>query len=187
MKEIKIKGKIVEMDFEQCYCQFAPLRNKIAYKYRHMPMEHEDLMQEIDLSFFKAYQSYNNTKFEFMTIVYQVVQSDFWKKIKKYRAFKRQSNVNNVYLNDLITSSDNSDELMDILLQEKSFEEDLHYKLIFDRATKKMNEEHKVKALNLLRLGYKQKEISQIICCSQGQISKYKSEFKTFLIEEMCG
>jgi RNA polymerase sigma factor (sigma-70 family) len=186
MKPIKIKGKVIEMDFEQCYCQFAPLRNKIAYEYRHMPMEREDLMQELDLSFFKAYQAYDNTEFEFMTIVYQIARNDLWKKIRGYRAVKRQSNVDNVYLNSLSQSADNPDELIDLLLHEESFEEDLYCKLAFDRATKKIKREDKVKALNLLRLGYKQQEIAQIMGCSQNKISLFKREFKTLLRDEMC-
>ncbi len=186
MKAIKIKGKIVEMDFEQCYCQFAPLRNKIAHEYRHMPMEREDLMQEIALSFFKAYKAYDNTKFEFITIVYQIAKNDLWKKIRGYNAVMRQSNVDNVYLNSLSQSADNPSELIELLVQEDNFVEDLYCKLAFDRASKKVKREDKVKALNLLRLGYKQREVAEILGCSQIQVSRFKSEFKTLLREEMC-
>lgn len=71
MKAIKIKGKTVEMDFEQCYCQFAPLRNKLVNQFWYMPIEKEDLMQEVDLNFFKAYKSYNiDSGFEFITVAY---------------------------------------------------------------------------------------------------------------------
>lgn len=186
MKPIKIKGKIVEMDFEQCYCQFAPLRNKIAYEYRHMRMEREDLMQELDLSFFKAYQAYNNTKFEFITIAYQVIKNDFWKKIRGYRAVKRQSNVDNVYLNSLSRSTDSPSELMELLVQEDNFEEDLYCKLAFNSVLKKMKKENKVKAINLLRLGYKQQEVAEILGCSQTQVSRFKSEFKEMFRNELC-
>lgn len=186
MKAIKIKGKVIEMDFEQCYCQFAPLRNKMVYKYRHMPMEHADIIQEVDISFFKAYQHYNNTKFEFMTLFYQIIQDDFSKKIRRYRAVKRQSNVDNIYLNEIAQSADNPSELIELLVQEDNFVEDLYCKLAFDRATKKVKREDKVKALNLLRLGYKQQEIAEILGCSQNKISLIKREFKTLLREEMC-
>ncbi|MEG2412888.1 MAG: sigma-70 family RNA polymerase sigma factor [Clostridium sp.] len=186
MKPIKIKGVIHEMDFEQCYCQFAPLRNKIAYEYRHMPMEREDLMQEIDLSFFKAYQAYDNTEFEFMTIVYQIIKNDLWKKIRGYHAVKRQSNVNNVYFNALSQSADKSNELLDLIVKEDNFEEDLNCKLSFERALSKVRRKDKVKAINLLSIGYKQLEVAEIIGCSQTQISRFKMEFREMLLDEIC-
>ena len=187
MKAIKIKGKVVEMNFEQCYCQFTPLRNKLAKQFSYMPIEREDLMQEIDLSFFKAYKSYSiDSGFEFITVAYKGIIHSIWKINKKFHSQKRQSYEGVVHLNELSQSADNPGELMDLLLQEDSFEEDLNFKLIFDSALKKLKREDKVKAINLLRLGYKQLEVAKIIGCSQVQVSRFKHEFKEMFRDEMC-
>ncbi len=188
MKAIKINGKIVEMDFEQCYCQFAPLRNKLVNQFWYMPIEREDLMQEVDLNFLKAYKSYNiDSGFEFITVAYKSIINSLWKLNNKFHTKKRQSYEGVVHLNELSQTADNPSELIDLLVQEDNFVDDLHCKLAFSNILKKIKREDKVKAINLLRFGYKQREIAEILGCSQIQISRFKCEFKELFINEMCG
>ncbi|MEG2412610.1 MAG: sigma-70 family RNA polymerase sigma factor [Clostridium sp.] len=179
MKDIKIKGKVYKMDFEQCYYQFEPLRAKVLKQYWFMPIEKEDLSQEISLNFFRAYETYDiNRGFEFMTIAYKTIINAIWKLNNKFHTAKRQSYESVVYLNALAQSADNPNELMDLLIYEDSFEDNLCTNLDFEKLINQINSETEVKIIKLSRCGYTQREIGEMLGYSQVQISRYKRAFK---------
>ncbi|MEG2289085.1 MAG: sigma-70 family RNA polymerase sigma factor [Clostridium sp.] len=187
MKLIKIKGVIHEMDFEQCYCQFAPLRAKMLKQYWFMPIEQEDLSQEISLNFYRAYESYDiNKDFEFITIAYKTIINAMWKLNNKFHTAKRQSYESVVYLNALAKSTDNPGELIDLLIHEDSFEDSLCTKLDFEKLINQVDSENEVKIIKLSRCGYTQREIGEMLGYSQMKISRYKSRLRGVVKKEIC-
>lgn len=76
MKSIKVKGKLLQMNFEQCYCQFAPLREKFTMSYsKTLPVDADDIKQEVDIAFYKAYKDYSDLDNEFITLAHKYIIS----------------------------------------------------------------------------------------------------------------
>lgn len=186
MKPIKIKGEIKKLDFEQCYHQFAPLRAKFTKKYSYIPfMTKEDIAQEIDMAFFKAYKSYNNAEFEFITVVYKVIIHDMTKLNNKHHTQKRQSyDIQVSSLNMLCENADKPIELIDLITDNQDITDEVIMSDCIERAFSKLDSLC-VEVNKLLIKGLKQQEIADMIGVSQTQVSRIKRKFLKELKKEL--
>lgn len=186
MKDIKIKGEIKKLDFEQCYHQFAPLRAKFTKKYSYIPfMTKEDIAQEIDMAFFKAYKFYNNTEFEFTTVVYKIIIQDMTKLNNKHHTQKRQTyEVQVSSLNTLCENADRPTELIDLMTDNQDITEEVILNGCIEKALCKLDGLC-VEISKLLIEGLKQQEIVDMLGISQMQVSRIKRKFLKELKKEL--
>lgn len=184
MKGLRIKSQLVEMDFEQCYRQFAPLRKKIVTKYSNL-LEHDDLVQEVNTAFYKAFLDYNNTDIAFITlatnyIIHHLATIDMYKKRKKRIndygvdvSLYSQVPGENLFLDGLIASGNN---LENTIILKIAIEN------VFDDMPKE-----RVAAIRKLMNGYSLRETGRYFNKSQTAIANYKKEFtKKFKREMRC-
>jgi len=183
-KEIKIKGKIHNMTFNECYGQFEVFRNSLSYKYKSLPLEREDIEQEISMSFYKAFKSYDiNRGFEFITVAQKTIQNDLAKIYRSNNTNKRKVNKNIISLNSHVREAkDKPVEILDTI-QIDSFENIACEMIDIIREISNLDYDHGL-AIRLLYQGYKQEEIAETLNCSQVKISRYKRSFKQLIDKE---
>lgn len=183
-KEIKIRGKVHNITFNECYKQFKAFRNSLSYKYKSLPLEREDIEQEISMSFYKAFKSYDiNRGFEFITVAQRTIQNDLAKIYRSNNTDKRKGYKNIISLNSYVREAkDKPVEVLDTIKID-SFENTACEMIEIITKINKLDYNHGL-AIKLLYQGYKQEEIAEILNCNQVKISRYKRSFKQLIDKE---
>lgn len=177
------------MSFEQAYEQFAEFRHKMQIKWNRMPMDMEDLKQEIDIGFYKTYQSYNENladKVLFTTHIFARVNSHMYRLLRDMNANKRATNFRTISYNVALKDDDNKElSFEDKICQVDSFEEETSFVLDIKRAIDKLSDRDK-KIIKMLEMGYIQSEVGKEIGYSQIQVSRFRSRILKKLKEEIA-
>ena len=188
-KRLNINGEIVEMNFKQAYEQFAAFRHKMQIKWNRMPMDMEDLKQEIDIAFYRAFLKYDerfNDRVAFLTYAFQYVEADMWIFLRDLNATKRVINLRTVSYNAIFENDDNKENSFESkICIEDSFEEELITELDVESVISRLADRDK-KIIELLKLGYVQSEIGKEIGVSQIQVSRLRSRILKKLREEIA-
>lgn len=186
MKDIKIKGEIIKMDFEQCYCQFAPLRARLVKEFEYLPhCELDDVKQLVDMNFYKAYINYNIERAEFITFAINYINWALKRLNRSHHAQKRQSydiEVNS--LNIFNDKCDSPTEFIEAITDNTDITENIILKLCLKNALNNLDETC-VTANKLLMKKLKQQEVADILGVSQVQVSRFKHKFLAALKREL--
>lgn len=178
-KRLNINGEIVEMNFEQAYEQFAAFRHKMQIKWNRLPIDREDLKQEIDISFYKAFLKYDeqrNDRVAFLTYAFQYVEADMWIFLRDLNATKRVINLRTVSYNAIFENDDNKEMSLETkVCVIDSFEEELISELDAESYMSKLDDRDK-KVVEMLNLGYTQSEIGKRIGVRQNYVSRIKTK-----------
>lgn len=187
VKKINIKGKVLEMNFEQCYCQFAPLRIKLVNQYRNLPLDLEDLAQEVDIAFYKAYTDYSNLDIAFITLATTYIIHELNKINTHYkRKVRRNNNGSDLSFNGPITIGENEVTLENLISCESSnFENDVLAKVSTEKVLSTMREDKAYTIKKFLK-GYSLAEIARELGVSKRSTSNYKREFVMKFNKELC-
>lgn len=190
-KGILVKDQSVEMTFEEAYKQFEGLRWKFFRCWRpKLPLrvENEDIMQEIDLAFWTAFEKYDSSRGAcFMTYATLYLTSMFCKMSRNINGDKRKAILAATSLNAKAKDTDVKNEIMDIVGSD-DFEEGLMLKLQIQQSINLLNDEGK-KVIRMLTSGKNQIEVAKHIGKSQVHVSRIKQRFKKILsdnLEEIC-
>jgi RNA polymerase sigma factor (sigma-70 family) len=179
MKPIKIKGKVIEMDFEQCYEQFAGFRVLMRKRWDGIRLEREDLEQEIAVAFFKAYKKYDiDQQCDFITWVYRIVNTHLKQVLRDSNASNRKVHYYTSSLNTNVSNCENAVEKINTIKSKEDFTKIVEIKDIFERL------DETIKSVIYLQLkGYSQIQIGKILGYSQAKVSREKLKFKRALEE----
>ena len=183
-KDIKIRGKVHNMTFNECYRQFEVFRNSLSYKYKSLPLEREDIEQEISMSFYKAFKSYDISRgYEFITVAQRTIQNDLSKIYRSINTNKRKVYKNIISLNSHVREA--KDKPVEILdnISSGGFENIACEMIDIIKKINNLDYDHGL-AIRLLYQGYKQEEIAEILNCNQVKISRYKRNFKELIDKE---
>jgi RNA polymerase sigma factor (sigma-70 family) len=183
-KDIKIRGKVHNMTFNECYRQFEVFRNSLSYKYKSLPLEREDIEQEISMSFYKAYETYDiNRGYEFITVAQKTIQNDLSKIYRSINTNKRKVYKSIISLNSHVRESKEKQiEVLDTISSD-GFENITCEMIDMIKKINNLDYTHSL-AIKLLYQGYKQDEIAEILNCNQVNISRYKRSFKQLIDKE---
>ncbi|HAK43943.1 MAG TPA: hypothetical protein DCM59_16155 [Clostridium sp.] len=183
-KEIKIKGKVHVMTFEECHKQFEAFRNNLSYKYKMLPLDREDIEQEVSMSFYKAYKNYDvNRGYEFITVAQKTIQNDLSKIYRSNNTNKRKVYKNIISLNSHVKEAkEKKVEVLDTI-SSGGFENIACEMIDIIKKINNLDHDHAL-AIRLLYQGYKQEEIAEILNCNQVKISRYKKSFKQLIDKE---
>lgn len=188
-KKLNINGKIVEMSFEQAYEQFAAFRHKMQIKWNRMPMDMEDLKQEIDMSFYRAFLKYDerfNDRVAFLTYVYRYIDSNIGRLFRDMNNDKRVINIRAISYNSIIENDDNKEMSLETkVCVIDSFEESTCGFIDIEKAFDVLKDRDK-KIMYLLLRGYSQVEISKILNLYQSNISTFKTNAVKKLKKELA-
>lgn len=188
-KRLNINGEIVEMNFEQAYEQFAAFRHKMQIKWNRMPMDMEDLKQEIDMSFYRAFLKYDerfNDRVAFLTYVYRYIDSNIGRLFRDMDNDKRVINIRAISYNSIIENDDNKEMSLETkVCVIESFEESTCEFIDIEKAFEVLKDRDK-KIMYLLLRGYSQVEISKILNLYQSNISTFKTNAVKKLKKELA-
>lgn len=187
-KRLNINGEIVEMSFEQAYEQFAAFRHKMVSKWSYIPIGLDDLIQEGDIAFYRAYKSYNedlNKEVGFLTYAHRVVDRRFMHLVRDINFSNRKSDFNTVSYNVMISEEKGDGTFLDFLSWDESFEYGTCESLDIKIAIEKLSERDKKIILMFMR-GDSQAEIGKQLNHSQPQISRIKTKIIKKLREEIA-
>ena len=188
-KRLNINGEIVEMSFEQAYEQFAAFRHKMQIKWNRMPMDMEDLKQEIDIAFYRAFLKYDerfNDRVAFLTYVYRYIDSNIGRLFRDMNNDKRVINIRAISYNAMVENDDNKEMSLETkVCVIDSFEEELISELDAESYMSKLDDRDK-KVVEMLNLGYTQSEIGKKIGVRQNYVSRIKTKIIKKLREEIA-
>lgn len=188
-KRLNINGEIVEMSFEQAYKQFAAFRHKMQIKWNRMPMDMEDLKQEIDISFYRAFLKYDerfNDRVSFLTYVYRYIDSNIGRLFRDMNNDKRIINIRAISYNAMVENDDNKEMSLETkVCVIDSFEEELIAELDAESYMSKLDDRDK-KVFEMLNIGYTQSEIGKKIGVRQNYVSRIKTKIIKKLREEIA-
>ncbi|NWK12975.1 sigma-70 family RNA polymerase sigma factor [Clostridium cadaveris] len=188
-KRLNINGEIVEMNFEQAYEQFAAFRHKMQIKWNRMPMDMEDLKQEIDIAFYRAFLKYDerfNDRVAFLTYVYRYIDSNIGRLFRDMNNDKRVINIRAISYNAMVENDDNKEMSLETkVCVIDSFEEELISELDAESYMSKLDDRDK-KVVEMLNLGYTQSEIGKKIGVRQNYVSRIKTKIIKKLREEIA-
>lgn len=188
-KRLNINGEIVEMSFEQAYEQFAAFRHKMQIKWNRMPMDMEDLKQEIDIAFYRAFLKYDerfNDRVAFLTYVYRYIDSNIGRLFRDMNNDKRVINIRAISYNSIIENDDNKEMSLETkVCVIDSFEESTCGFIDIEKAFDVLKDRDK-KIMYLLLRGYSQVEISKILNLYQSNISTFKTNAVKKLKKELA-
>lgn len=113
MKQLLIKGNVLEMDFNGVMKKFRPLCNKFSNKMFLDGYEKEDLLQVCYMCLYNAYNMYDIEKQnDFFTFCYACINNEFKRLIRDSKNQKRNTdnysfiNINDKTNNNTITYSE---------------------------------------------------------------------------------
>lgn len=177
------------MNFEQAYEQFAAFRHKMQIKWNRMPMDIEDLKQEIDMAFYRAFLKYDerfNNKVGFLTYAHQYINSNIGRLFRDINNDKRVINLRTVSYNAIFENNDNQEKSFESkICIEDSFEESTCGFIDIEKAFEVLKDRDK-KIMYLLLRGYSQVEISKILNLYQSNISTFKTNAVKKLKKELA-
>lgn len=181
MKEIIIRGEKQNLTFDECLKNFKGLKGLFCNKYKNIKIEREDLEQEIDIMLFKAYELYDiNTKYEFMTLAYSMIDKKLFRLNRDLFREKRKVNLFTESLN-ICHGKEKNIEIITLLEDKKS---DFTKVIFIKEAIKKLNNKERQVA-SMIASGYTQNEIAEVMGCSQVQVSRIKQRILKGL-KEVC-
>lgn len=176
------------MNFEQAYEQFEAFRHKMVSKWSHIPIGLDDLIQEGDIAFYRAYKTYNedlNKQVSFLTYAYRIVDMYFIQMLREINCNKRKSDFNTVSCNVMISEEKGDRTFLDFLFCDESFEESICGFIDIEKAFEVLKDRDK-KIMYLLIRGYSQVEISKILNLYQSNISTFKANAVKKLKKELA-
>lgn len=188
-KRLNIDGKVVEMSFEEAYKQFAPFRNMMVSKWSNLPLDKDDLRQEVDMYFYKAYKLYDEKYIafiKFLSFAYTKLDKDLLHLFKYLNAQVRKANYSPISYDMMLDQTDNSVDIKDLILQEDGFEENVCYSLVIEKALDKLRNDTERDVVKMLMNGRSQVETAKIVKCYQPRVSKISTKFAKLLKEELA-
>ena len=175
MKSIKVKGKLLQMNFEQCYCQFALLREKFTKSYsKTLPVDADDIKQEVDIAFYNAYKDYSDLNNEFITLAHKYIISHMTNISEYYKRPMRSTSKKNYSLD-----MDLAEGLLfieTVPVKEGEFENQLLTHMTIKNVFEDMAD-RRVYAVKKIASGYTYSEVAKQLKISKTSVMKYKYEF----------
>lgn len=182
-KIITIKGVAYSMTFDECYEKFKACREGMYHRYRRAKLEKEDLRQEIDVAFYKAFVAFDvKRKLEFITILYPIIENHMIRIYRDINLDIRKINYNTLSLNETVKKNNSTKpiEIIDLITAKNNLEEVINIR----NSVNKLN----IKEKNVIILqvqGYSQTEIAKRLNCSQVNVSRIKRAALSKL-KEVC-
>lgn len=180
-KLLKVQDKLLKLTFEEIYEKFKPFRYKVfsywRYRTHDIEISNEDLMQELDIMFWKAYEKYDIEKSNgasFRTFATSLINQRMYNFKRDIKNDRRNPGEKLLYLNEVAAESETLE--YGNLIGEEAFDNDLVVEIDFKRSLKKATELQK-KVISLLMEGMSQIEIAKRLGYSQIHISRIKRSF----------
>lgn len=191
-KDIKFKGGVIkQMTFEEVLKQFDDMMHSFANealeKIVYNKPEREEIMQELRLQTWVAYEKYNG-KHAFSTYLHYRLQHGIGKATSKLYAKKRTNKKGITSLNEIISGAENDTELED-LLGEDDFNIDSLEFIEFVAELEKQLDPCEIKILRVLmdKNDYSVQNLADELGMSrQGankKVNKFKEKMANILIE----
>lgn len=129
----------------------------------------------------KAGITYKGDKSKFSTYAYKCMFNSVMCELRKEQSTKRVPKHQILYYQaELETNDGETASLLDFIPSNEDVENNTLLKVIFDEYVKILSEKDKG-IFVLLSNGYKQREISKIMGCSQPQVSRVKKKLESYL------
>lgn len=173
-KTIRTTKGIKELTFNECYELFERYRYKvfIYWDKKIYSINSDDLMQEIDIAFYKAYSIYDLEKSNnalFTTYSTTVINNEIKHLIVRNTRQKRYNECDELSLNEML----NEDiEIIDTL-GSKTFEDDLISSLSIHKSINKLKGRHK-EVIDLSIQEFNEAEIAEKLNISRQRVNQIK-------------
>lgn len=182
-KEILIDNQLLQMSFEEAYKQVERLKWSLLNQWRskiHFKIETEDILQEMDIAIWDAYERYDASKgASFITYTTLVVNSIFWHMCRDLNRKKRQAHLTEESLNAKVKNTDLKTEIID-LIETSGFEDEVISKMKIEESISFLNEKEKT-IISMIIAGSTQAEIARQLGKSQAEISRLSKKIKKTL------
>lgn len=130
----------------------------------------------------KAVNKFNSSKSKFSTYAYKYMFTTVFTEIKNKKVEKRIPDHQIVYYQSELDNSNGGDTstFMNYIPSKENVEESVLSEIIFEEYMSKLKDRDK-QIFILFREGYKMREISKIVGCSQSQVSRVRKKLCKYL------
>ena len=177
MKKLKIAEEERYLTFEDVAEHFYYLKYKVHNRYynflkANFSMESEDIMQELDIALYKAYERYDITKnIDFSTYVYNYLNFAFHNYVRSYNNRVVKSIIS---LNSQVSVRNGADtEIIELLESSCNLEDSIVFKLDLKQKIDKLDNIDK-QIFSMLLDAKTQQEIAKKLNKQQSFISRHK-------------
>jgi len=164
------------MTKEEMFNENIKLAYKNAQHYKNCGIEYEDLKQICLYALWKAVLTYKQEKkYAFSSYAYRVIQNEV-----NYYLRSNRKHFNNKHFSDLIYENFTlEDTLADTYNQIEEAERNIDNKNYIKKIKESNIRKEEKQVLELLTKDYKQRQIAEIIGCSQPQVSRLIRKIKS--------
>lgn len=146
----------------------------------HLPIE--DYYDLAAIGLCKAGSKFDSNKSKFSTYAYKCMSTTVFLEMRNRKLKKRIPENQIIYYQDELDNSNGGDTstFINFIPSKENIEANVLSDIIFEEYMSKLKDKDK-RIIMLLKDGYKQREIVEIVGCSQGKVSRVRTKLYEFL------